>query len=366
MRAAPGRPSLRPRPPRRPPQGRGERLRSLMKMSPSVRRTKPLPVRQCQAFLSTQRSIRQARWSRISPVEHRRSTTAAAGSPDARGVPCRPTGWVRVVAPQRAPPGEAAWRTSGRSARGHRVAARRVVGWVDAWLHAGPQGDGLISPVLRRLGLVWVAVSLPFTTGVRPRPVAGPYVFVLIFMAFGAYTTPAWSPGAGRAAGPAGRPRQLPPALRRPRALPDRPGHARRPGDRLALGQPAGPAVVVLGPLHMIGLAMLVRSPFGPPGPAGRRHRGRSPPSSRCRRRSWCCGARRSSRPRTPGSRSPPPSAADPHHGAPTGPWRCRAARARPQRRSRLRRRAGAGGDRSTSCLQTPRACPASRCRRRR
>ena len=85
--------------------------------------------------------------------------------------------------------GEVGTRSPGR--------ARRLVARGDAWLHAGPEGDGLISPVLRRLGFVWIAVSLPFTTAVSALVASpGSYVFVLIFMAAGAYTTPGLVAGA--------------------------------------------------------------------------------------------------------------------------------------------------------------------------
>ena len=145
--------------------------------------------------------------------------------------------------------------------------ARRLVAWVDAWLHAGPDGDGLISPVLRRLGFVWIAVSLPFTTAVSALVASpGSYVFVLIFMAAGAYTTPGLVAGAYD-------------VRHAPRG--DRASYATLLAGLcltyviglgvvvgLATGwrwaNPLGlPLVVLAGLLHMIGLTMLARSRSG-------------------------------------------------------------------------------------------------------
>ncbi|HEY8546986.1 MAG TPA: hypothetical protein VIL36_18130, partial [Acidimicrobiales bacterium] len=55
-----------------------------------------------------------------------------------------------------------------------------------------PKADALFSPLVRRLGLAWVAVSLPFVTVVSAFVhTRDAYIFVLIYMACGAYTMPA-------------------------------------------------------------------------------------------------------------------------------------------------------------------------------
>jgi len=55
-----------------------------------------------------------------------------------------------------------------------------------------PKADALFSPLVRRLGLAWVAVSLPFVSLVSAFVhTRDAYIFVLIYMGCGAYTAPA-------------------------------------------------------------------------------------------------------------------------------------------------------------------------------
>ena len=82
---------------------------------------------------------------------------------------------------------EATESTSGAPGALSRMSTAATV-----WLRSGPVDDGLFPPLLRRLGVAWVAVSLPVITaaGLLAHSPDG-YVFVLVFMACGAYTTPA-------------------------------------------------------------------------------------------------------------------------------------------------------------------------------
>jgi hypothetical protein len=57
---------------------------------------------------------------------------------------------------------------------------------------ARPKADAVFSPLVRRLGLAWVAVSLPFVSLVSAFVhTRDAYIFVLIYMGCGAYTAPA-------------------------------------------------------------------------------------------------------------------------------------------------------------------------------
>src|SRR5687768_12500658 len=55
------------------------------------------------------------------------------------------------------------------------------------------RNDAIFPPVIRWLGIAWVAVSVPFTTATAALFADTPdsYLFILIFMACGAYTLPA-------------------------------------------------------------------------------------------------------------------------------------------------------------------------------
>ena len=140
---------------------------------------------------------------------------------------------------------------------------------------AGPSGgapapverDRLVPPTVRRLGLAWLAVSLPFTTAVAAFATSpGAYVFVLVFMACGAYTAPALV-AAGHAV--------------RHAAPRDRASYALLLGGlatvvAIGVGMLVGlatgwrwgnvlgaPSVVVAGLAHMAGIAALARSRSG-------------------------------------------------------------------------------------------------------
>jgi signal transduction histidine kinase len=60
------------------------------------------------------------------------------------------------------------------------------------WLYAERTADTLFPPIVRRLGTLWVAVSLPFAIAVSALVHStGAYVFVWVFLASGPYTAPA-------------------------------------------------------------------------------------------------------------------------------------------------------------------------------
>lgn len=61
------------------------------------------------------------------------------------------------------------------------------------WLVGEGAPDGLFPPLVRRVGILWVIVSVPFTTAVSAFVVDSPgtYLFVWVYMASGAYTAPA-------------------------------------------------------------------------------------------------------------------------------------------------------------------------------
>jgi signal transduction histidine kinase len=127
--------------------------------------------------------------------------------------------------------------------------------------------SALVPPVARRLGLVWVAVSLPFTTAVSALVgTRDAYLLVLVVMAFGAYTTPALVAGwlAVRRAPPGDRAsyRWLYAGLVGVYVI----GVAMLGGlvTGWRWGTAAGaPAVVATGLCDMIGLALLIRSRSG-------------------------------------------------------------------------------------------------------
>lgn len=65
----------------------------------------------------------------------------------------------------------------------NRSVTARAQGWAD---------DAMFSPQMRAIGLIWVTVSLPFIIAVAGfATTPDRYVFVLVFLASGAYTTPA-------------------------------------------------------------------------------------------------------------------------------------------------------------------------------
>jgi hypothetical protein len=62
---------------------------------------------------------------------------------------------------------------------------------VRSWLLRPDPVPGAVPPAVRRLGVLWVCVSVPFTTVVSAfARTEDTFVFVLIFMGFGAYTLP--------------------------------------------------------------------------------------------------------------------------------------------------------------------------------
>ena len=135
------------------------------------------------------------------------------------------------------------------------------------WLRSGTVGDGLVPPVVRRLGVVWVAVSLPVITAAGflvHSP--GAYVFVLVFMACGAFTTPALAAGWYAVRHVSGRDRPSYALLFAGLVLVYVIGVAMLVG--LVTGwrwaNPLGvPAAVVAGLAHMVGLTRLARSRSG-------------------------------------------------------------------------------------------------------
>jgi len=130
-----------------------------------------------------------------------------------------------------------------------------------------PKTDVLFSPLVRGLGLLWVAVSLPFITIVSAFvETRGTYLFVLIYMACGAYTAPALVVGWFAFWRTPSRDRPAYMALYVGLAASFLTGVGILVG--LATGWTWGnalgvPVVVVSGLAHAIGVAMLVRSRSG-------------------------------------------------------------------------------------------------------
>jgi signal transduction histidine kinase len=163
---------------------------------------------------------------------------------------------------------EAVESTSGAGAPARRAGTplRRAWRAADRWLHAGP-AEGLLPSAARRLGVVWVAVSLPVITAAAAFVhTPGAYVFVLIFMACGAYTTPGLVAGLLAVRRAPARDRASYVTLYTGLVLVYAVGVAMLVG--LATGwrwaNPLGvPVVVLAGLAHMVGLTWLARSRSG-------------------------------------------------------------------------------------------------------